>query len=277
MDKELLKRIERTFAYLNSQSAAGSFPGPGALATLLSQYVDPSVSTKTISATRKIQTGFATAAVEMWLRAVHSFLISLSLSKASPAWASISGYYSSHYSVRAFAHLFGTFQLQRKHRIAYLEKGGGHLTLEKKNAGDREHKFYWKYVSEHLNDPFFYPNQEDQADGGHRNKINYWDHIGQYPVFKPLDAQFLRDAVERIAGIYLSSVPVPRADANPFPDLDNVQIIAYHRLVKFRKFLDGICEKNRFWSIYRNPSWRPCSLRFNVVEPMFVSVYANQP
>lgn len=265
------------FSALNSQSAANSFPRPGALADLLSSYVDPSAPTKTIATTSKILTSFATAAVEMWLRAVHSFLISVSLSKASPIWASVGGYYSSHYSVRAFAHLMGAFQLHKKHRIAYLEKGGGHLLLEKKNASHGEHKFYWKYVSEHLNDPFFYPNQEDKVDGGHRNKLSYWDHICRYPVFQPLDEQFLRDAVERIAGIELSSVPEPRPNADPFPDLDNVQIVAYHRIVKFRQLLDEICIDNRFWKVQRNPPWRPSTMKFSIVEPVFVAVYARKP
>lgn len=266
------------FADLNSQSAAGSFPAPGTLSDLLSKHVDPASPTKTVAATRKILTCFATAAVEMWLRAVHSFLISASLTKASPIWSSVAGYYSSHYSVRAFAHLFGAFQLHKRRRIAYLDEGGGHVVLEKKYGNDREHKFYWKFVSEHpqlANDPFFYPNQEDQLDGGHRNKANYSDHICRYPVFQPLDLQFLKDKVEQISSIELSSVPVPRADADHFPDIENTQIVAYHRLVKFRQLVDEICTGNRFWKVQRTPTWCPDTLKFSVVEPVFAALYAR--
>jgi len=268
------------FAGLNRQSAASSFPAPGTLSELLSGHVDPSSPTKTVVATQQILTCFATAAVEMWLRAVHSFLISVSLTKASPIWASVAGYYSSHYSVRAFAHLFGVFQLHKKKRIAYLDTGGAHLVLEKKHGNDREHKFYWKFVSEHpelTSDPFFYPNQEDQFDGGHRNKANYSDHVCRYPVFQPLDAQFLKDRVERISNIEFSSVPVPRADADHFPDIENIQIVAYHRLVKFRQLVDEVCAGNRFWKVQRTPSWCPDTLKFSVVESVFVALYARRP
>ena len=60
----------------------------------------------TIPARQKELTYFAMAAVKMWLRAVHSFLISVSLTKASPIWSSVAGYYSSHYSIRASPSIF---------------------------------------------------------------------------------------------------------------------------------------------------------------------------
>jgi len=268
------------FADLNSQSAASSFPAPGTLSELLSKHVDASSPTKTVIASRKILTCFATAAVEMWLRSVHSFLISASLTKASPIWSSVAGYYSSHYSVRAFAHLFGAFQLHRKRRIAYLDETGGHVVLEKKNANDGEHKFYWKFVSEHpqlASDPFFYSNRDDELDGGHRNKANYSDHICRYPVFQPLDSQFLKDRIEQISGIEFSAVPVPRADADHFPDIENIQIVAYHRLVKFRQFVDEVCTSNRFWKVQRSPAWCPETLTFSVVDSVFVALYARKP
>lgn len=277
MDKELSKRVQIMFADLNSQSAASSFPAPGTLSEMLSKHVDPSSSTKTVAATRKIRTCFATAAVEMWHRAVHSFLISASLTEASPVWASVAGYYSSHYSIRAFAHLFGVFQLRKGRRIASLDGGGGYVVLEKKHADDREHKFYWKFVSEQLDDPFFYPNLEDQLDGGHRNKANYSDHICRYPVFQVLNAEFLRNRVEKIATIPFSSVPVPRADPDHFPDTANVQIVAYHRLVKFRRFLDeALSGGNRFWQVHRNPSWCPDTMNFSVVDPVYAALYAAE-
>jgi len=278
MDKDLASQVQMMFTPLNRQSAAGSFPAPGALSDLLSKYVDPSAATKTVVATPRMLSCFATAAVEMWLRAVHSFLISVSLTKASPIWASVAGYYSSHYSIRAWAHLFGAFQLHKKRQIVRLDRAGRHFIFEKKHGNDREHKFYWKLVSEHpqlVNDPFFYPNQEDKLDGGHRNKANYWDHICRYPVFQPLETQVLKERIERISTIHFSSVPVPRVDADYFPDIDNIQIIAYHRIVKFRNLVDEVCANNRFWKIQRTPSW--CPLRFSVVESVFVALYQTMP
>jgi hypothetical protein len=124
-------------------------------------------------------------------------------------------------------------------------------------------------------DPFFYPNQEDHLDGGHRNKANYSDHICRYPVFQPLDSQFLEDRVEKISSIQFSSVPAPRVDADHFPDIENVQILAYHRLVKFRKLVDEICGGNRFWKVQRTPAWCPETMKFSVVEPVFTALYAR--
>lgn len=278
MDKDLETRLQIMFAGLNRQSAADAFPPAGKLAELLSRHADaPSAA-----ATPEMLKDFATAAVEMWLRSVHSFLISASLTKASPIWASVAGYYSSHYAVRAFAHLFGVFQLHHKRKIVRLDASGRHLVFDKKNGGQGEHKFYWREVSEHpqlARDPFFYQNLEDKADGGHRNRVNYWDHIGRYPVFQPLEAQVLKDRVQRISTMAFSSVPVPRIDIDPeafAPDVDNVQIIAYHRLVKFRQLLDEGCAGNRFWRVQRTPAWCPSALmNFSVVDSVFLALYAQ--
>jgi hypothetical protein len=282
MDKDLANQIERMFGELNRQSAAGAIPEPGTLSDLLSTFVDESSNSNTVPAKPQVLTCFATAAVEMWLRAVHSFLISASLTQASPIWSAVAGYYSSHYSVRAFAHLMGTFQLYRKRRIAYLAKDAGHLVvrIEKKHSDHREHKFYWKFVSEHpalVKDPFFYavPDDAPESDGGHRNRANYIDHIDRFPVFVPLDAESLERAVERISTVELSSVPIPRPDH--FPDTLSVQFVAYHRIVKFRRFLDetpGV--RNRFWKVQRKPQWCPPTMNFSVVDPVFTALYAGK-
>jgi len=282
MDKDLARLIERMFAGLNHQSAAASIPEPETLSDLLSSQVILAHPTQMLHPQPKVVTYFATAAVEMWQRSIHSFLISASLTKASPVWASVSGYYSSHYSMRAFAHLFGFFRLHRKKRIARLDNEGGGLVLrfDKRNANDGEHKFYWRVVSQHpqlASDPFFYIFRDDisESDGAHRAKANYSDHIDQFPVFLPLDAQFLAERVDRIATLVISDVPVPNAD--DFPDADNVQFVAYHRLVKFRQLLDEILgTKNRFWRVHRNPPWRPEKMNFSVVDPVFAALYADR-
>jgi hypothetical protein len=270
------------FADLNRQSAAGALPTPGTLADLLSRHVVGSSPTTIVAAHPRELTYFATAAVEMWLRSVHSFLISVSLTRASPIWASVAGYYSSHYSVRAFAHLFGVFHLHKKRRIVRLDKQANRLVfrIERKQGNDREHKFYWRYVSEHPQlaaDPFFYASHDDtpRSDGAHRNRANYSDHVDRFPVFLPLEVRYLSDRVERISNMELTDIPVPSAD--DFPDLDNVQVIAYHRIVKFRRFVDeAVGLGNRFWRVQRNPSWCPNTLKFSLVDPVFAAVYAGK-
>jgi hypothetical protein len=283
MEKDLFDQIELMFAGLNRQSAASSLPAPGTLSDILSAHFLKSSSDTDVVARPSVLTNFATAAVEMWLRSVHSFLISISLTRASPIWASVAGYYSSHYSVRAFAHLFGFFQLYHDKRIVRIVKTGSHLVFnfEKKHARDGEHKFYWKCVSEHpqlVGDPFFYAFRDDpmKSDGTHRNKANYSDHIDRFPVFLPLDANLVEDNVERISNIEFSDVPVPRADR--FPDIDNVQIVAYHRIVKFRQLVDDVLgiNKNRFWRVQRDPSWRPKAMNFSVVEPVLTALYSRR-
>lgn len=282
MDKDLSSQIERVFGELNRRSAATALPEAGALADLLSGHVVES-STTTIIAPRPILLKhFGTAGVEMWLRAVHSFLISASLSEASPIWSSVAGYYSSHYAIRAFAHVLGAFQLYRKKRIVYLDSQGGHLVvrIEKKHGDHREHKFYWKYVCEHRElaaDPFFYAFRDDipTSDGGHRSKANYADHIDRFPVFIPLSTEFLEERIKRISTVEFSSIPVPRADR--FPDTVSVQFVAYHRIVKFRRLLDEILgTKNPFWNFQRSPSWCPRNMNFSVVDPVYAALYARK-
>jgi len=280
VDDSFATQIKVMFAGLNRQSASDAFPRTGALASLLSPRVDK--SSEAIALSPKELTLFATAAVEMWLRALHSFLISTSLTEASPIWASVSGYYASHYTIRGLAHLLGVFQLYKKRCILRLEAQGKYLIcrIEKKGANDREHAFYWRYVSGHpsfAKDPFLYPNREDipESDGSHRNKANYVDHIDRFPVFRPLSFTAMSDRIERIAGMAFSDVPVPNADR--FPDIDNVQIVAYHRIVKFRQCVDDVLgEDNRFWRVHRKPSWCPDVMKFNVTEPVYLALYGQR-
>jgi hypothetical protein len=282
MNKDLSIQVELMFAALNRRSAASSLPEPGTLSELLSKYVIASSATRTVAARPQELTYFATAAVEIWLRSVHSFLISAALTKASPIWASVAGYYSSHYSVRAFAHLFGVFQLHNKKRVVRLARDGNRpvFLIERKDGGDREHRLYWKCVSAHpqlATDPFFCRNQNNVpvSDADHRNKANYWDHVDGFPIFAPLEMQFLRNRIERIATIEFSDVPVPRTDN--YPDINNVQIVAYHRLVKFRQFVDEVLgARNRFWNVNRKPAWCPDAMNFSVVEPVFAALYAGK-
>jgi len=282
MDKVLESRVQSIFADLNRHGAEHSFPVGGALSALLSKNADKEPLGQPIRATREILKYFATASVEAWQRSVHSFLISASLTEASPIWSSVAGYYSSHYAVRAVAHVLGAFHLHKKKRIVYIERPGAYdvMRIEKKDA-DREHKFYWKFVSQHPRfalDPFFYAFQEDSSqpsDGGHRNWANYVDHIDRFPVFSALSDEFLKNRVTRISEVQLSSVPVPSAEK--FPDILNVQFVAYHRIVKFRRLLDEVLgTENRFWNVQRKPQWCQEVIDFSVIEPVFAALYAGR-
>lgn len=280
MNSDLSRQINIMFKALNKQSAAKAFPQRRALANLLRARCAPFDSDIVAAKAPDLPT-FATAAVEMWLRATHSFLISASLTEASPIWASVAGYYSSHYSVRAFAHLFGHFHLHHEKRVVQLKRDGSGFVfeIEKKNGGGREHKLYWKFVAEHSelkDDPFFYPNREDlpNSDGSHRNCANYADHLNVFPMFKPLNEECLARRIQKISEIEISAVPIPNADK--FPNVDAVQILAYHRIVKFRRMLDEVPgPDNKFWKVHRDPSWKPKGLTFEIVEPVFTALLAR--
>lgn len=279
-------QIEHMFSALNKASASTSFPERGALSIRLNSFAEGKTDGPH-NIEQAIASTFATSATEMWHRSIHSFLISASLTKASPVWASVSGYYSSHYSIRAFAHLLGYFQLRKKKKIIQLQINGNHYLCQilKKNGDDAEHKSYWKIVKSHSDfssDPFF-TNNEDQlpnygselrSDVGHRSVANYLDHIGGFPSFQVLDHTYLKQRVDKISGMELSDAPIPRLDL--YPDLDNVQLIAYHRLVRFKSYLDDIFgESNRFWKVQRRPTWCTPFLDFQIVTPAYTSIYKD--
>ena len=109
----LANHIKIIFDLLIRGGRADILASPGSLASRLNVIVDEAESEEEPVTPREIRM-FATAAVEMWLRGIHSFLISAASTRVSPVWASISGYYASHYTIRAFAHLLGYFQLYRR-------------------------------------------------------------------------------------------------------------------------------------------------------------------
>jgi hypothetical protein len=273
IDQNLQTRLELHFKTLNSVAAARSFPPPATLAGALEKTL-PLSSKGTYQASVKpaFAAWFITAAIEMWQRGVHSFLISASLTGLSPIWASVSGYYSSHYAVRALGHLLGYFQLHRRKRIVRLELQGGKLfcTFDTKHGGDREHLFYWRVVNRDSyfgSDPLFVLNNgsDDASDAGHRERCNYADHISAFPQFRPLDYHLVQDRIEHISQIPFSTPPIPRS--SKFPDVESVQIVAYHRLVRFRQFVDEIAGgSNRFWNVHRVPSWARDLINFQLTE-----------
>jgi hypothetical protein len=273
IDPALQVHITRAFAPLSDQAAAVAFPPPGSLSRALKAAMPPgSAGLPTAYTSRAVAKMFTTAAVDIWMRAVHSFLISASLTEVSPIWASVAGYYSSHYAVRSIAHLLGFFQLFSEKRIVQLQfQGGQYLcSFNRKTKLDREHRFYWKVVK--LNplfaaDPFFTQNDSliDDSDVGHRDRANYADHLSQFRVFRPLDAIALKARIERISEIEIKSPPIPRI--SQCPDVESVQIMSYHRLVRFRDLVDTIIgNSNRFWNVHRNPAWAREFMDFQLTE-----------
>lgn len=272
IDDALKDHVTAAFDPLNNQAAAGAFPAPGALASALEHTLSAGSTAGTKNVKEAVAKMFTTAAVDMWLRAVHSFLVSASLTDVSPIWASVAGYYSSHYSVRAIAHLLGFFQLFVRKRIVRLKVVGGQYvcSFTKKTKWDREHRFYWRTVKvdPHFSaDPFFTENpaQLDTSDVGHRDRANYLDHLPSFPTFRPLSGDAVRTRIQRISDIQVSSPPIPRL--SQYPDVDAVQIMAYHRLVRFRDLVDAIIGgDNRFWNVHRNPSWAREFLDYQLTE-----------
>lgn len=271
IDESLRHQLSVIFQPLNTVAAAKAFPAPTTLRETLQKLI-PSDGSRHRNLSPKQASYFATAAVDIWLRSVHSFLVSASLTEPSPIWAAVTGYYSSHYAVRGLAHLLGYFQLFRSKRIAQLVLEGGQCvcSFDKKNAGDAEHKLYWKVVKHNAAfaaDGFFTLNDPgaDDSDVRHRNHANYADHLAAYLGFRPLDEKALKDRIEYISKIAFDAPPLPRI--REFPDIEYVQLIAYHRLVKFRRMLDEVLGgKNRFWTVHRNPSFAINFIDFQLVE-----------
>ena len=99
INADLRSQIVRSFAPLRHE-AAGSFPAAGALSKALTDLATPKTKASYEIALRPaVAKLFCKAGVDSWMRAVHSFLISTALTDGSPIWASVTGYYSSHYSV----------------------------------------------------------------------------------------------------------------------------------------------------------------------------------
>jgi len=274
IDQELKTHIETAFHPVADQPAANAFPPMRALADKLNEHAPAAKSgVIDVNVTPAVAAKFATASVDMWLRAVHSFLVSASLTDVSDIWSSVSGYYSSHYCVRAFAHLLGYFQLHHRKKIVKLQLiSGGHVCqYQNKNRTDREHTAYWKIVKDapiFASDPLFTRNTTGgttPADVEHRDLASYADHLAQFATFRPLDTEALKNRVQKISGIEFSSPPIP--DAKHYPDIEAVQIVAYHRLVRYRDFLDSILGgSNRFWKVHRTPPWSEEFINYQLTE-----------
>lgn len=282
MREDFRNRLKSIFAPL-SRTRSGSLPRIGYLSEELGGAVgDSRAATMEVPVSGEIVKAFATASVEIWLRAVHSFLVSCALTKASPIWASVTGYYASHYAIRALAHTLGYCHLFHKKRIIHLQFSDGsyQCTIKAKKAGDREHAYYWRVVkddAQFASDPLFRRNvlSDGMSDAGHRERANYADHVAEFPPFPAIDRDNLRHRITKISQIEFGAPPVPRP--SQFPDVDSVQVVAYHRLVRFRRLLDeGVGVRNRFWRVHRQPSWADSLINFQLTDQGSLTSTANR-
>lgn len=252
----------------------GNLPAPQSMKDILMPLA-PRRGNSSININNNVVKLFATSSVEMWLRSVHSFMISASLTDSSKLWASVSGYYASHYAIRAIAHMLGFFHLRRRGYIVQLQfpKAGGFACDFTEGSGEnrREHTFYWKRVKQHYafsSDDLFTENPEDhdESDVAHRNYANYIDHLDNFQTFRPLDIKEITERIEFISKMQISTFEIP--NRKKYPDLEPVQIVAYHRILRYRELLNEVLgDSNRFWTVHRTPSWCDGILNFQRVKP----------
>ena len=209
---------------------------------------------------------FVTAAVEMWQRAIHSLIVAVDLSTFSQIWACSVGYYASHYSVRAFSHLFGYFALYRRRLFIELVPFGNRYRCTAISGlppgSRREHQFYWgaiKRLSPFINDNLFTNNDDQDAgsDASHRGVASYSDHIDRFESFMGADRDWMRRSLNDLAHTSLAGeagLELPHRDH--FPQLATVLAVAYLRIYRFRDYLDALLGRpGRFWDRHRTPAW----------------------
>ena len=107
----------------------------------------------------------------------------------------------------------------------------------------------------------------DASDTRHRDRANYSDHLFRYyPAFQALSKKELQARIQMISQIEFQDPPIP--EIARFIDLESVQIVAYHRMVRYRQFLDeALGGGNRFWNVYRNPTFASGIINFQLTEP----------
>ena len=114
--------------------------------------------------------------------------------------------------------------------------------------------------------PLFRENSErnPNSDSSHRTFANYTDHLSSYPTMGLPKLDFVSSKVERISHIRLHSVESPNRE--DYPDLENVQILAFQRIIAFHDFLDSKLNGGVFWNENRRPSWCKGVMVFQVAE-----------
>lgn len=211
---------------------------------------------------------FATAAVEIWQRSAHSLIVATALKEFSVIWACIAGYYSSHYAMRAYAHLFGYFALYYRRKL-FLEISpyAGRFQCTRvtplHNTAQKEHRFYWtmlKALPGFERDPLFTHNDDRIAssDAGHRGFASYADHLNRFGAYAALERERVKLSLGDLARTALdgeANISIPNREN--YPQLSTVLTVAYLRVYRFREYLDGLLlpQGSRYWERHRNPPW----------------------
>jgi hypothetical protein len=249
--------VELSFGKLDKTPIRLDFPAQGSLSQCLNGLISK-VGAAQPALTHQQSRLFASAGVEMWHRAIHSFLLSVALTESSHLWASISGYYASHFVMRAFAHSMGIFKSFTLGKVVQVVVQNRQFVCLLPDASGGEHAFYWKAVKGHAkltSNPLFRENSErnPKSDSAHRTFANYTDHLDNFSPMKFPELEVVATNVAKISQIRLHSVTEPSRD--DYPDLENVQILAFQRIVAFHDFLEERVSGNRFWRAHRRPAW----------------------
>lgn len=239
------------------------FPAPRALSQLLNKSLGVEESAM-LSEEQAVL--FATAAIEMWQRGIHSLITAVAMSRSSEIWACTLGYYASHYTVRAFAHLFGYFALYRRKLFVEVSPWGARYRCGKIDAlssGEhREHRFYWAVVSklpEFVDNPLFTSNDDhvSTSDASHRGVASYMDHLNRFVQYEAPERNEVGREIANLARTALdgeATTTIP--DREQYPQLGVVLSVAYLRIYQFHEYLDALLPiGGRFWKRQRMPSW----------------------
>ncbi len=265
-----IQALRMMFAPWQNVGATNAFPPPQTLTDALDKIAPRGRTTGSVNVHIDVRTAkyFATAAIDIWHRAVHSLLISIAISGESTLWSSVSGYYSTHYVFRGLAHLLGHYQLFQQRWMVHLWAENGRFQCTFKRGREREHDWYRKIVAEDARfktDPFFLlPVPPAMIDVVHRDRANYVDHLGLLPSLRLIDRALVRNRLHQISRIEVQAPPELAAER--FPDVEAVQINAYQRIVRFRQFLDQALVASRLWNVHRNPGWAADLTDFQLIE-----------
>ena len=251
------------------RTAAVALPPPQTLTVALEKLAPRGTNITVVRVTTNVLTAkyFATAAIDIWQRAIHSLLISVAVTDESAMWASVSGYYSTHYVFRGLAHLLGHYQLFHRKMTVHLGLENGQFICTFKRGRGREHEWYREVVAADVrfkSDPFFLAPSPGMLDVAHRDRANYVDHLSAFPYLRTVDRDVVRNRMQRIAQIEVQSPPA--LTLTRFPDVEAVQINAYQRIVRFRQFLDNSLNGSRLWGVHRNPGWAAGFIDFQLIE-----------
>lgn len=231
--------------------SAGFLPSRCSVSTVLRKRID----SKSLSLLPNELPMFISGSIEMWQRALHSFLVSVALTDSSHIWASTTAYYASHYVMRSVCHLFGVFALAQRHELLELKPAKGRFQIGVLLKGFREHQSYWTTAAMLITDrpDLFHENDEE----AHRSFGNYQDHIDQLRNVTPWNERTMQDRIAALARMPADPIlPKDGEIEDVYPNIVGAQALAMHRICFMRERLDVILgSKNKFWNANRAPGW----------------------